>query len=279
MTFVSFLIGCKTISQSEEPLTVTKYNNKCQKSIVFLYNGTEISRLLNPNTTSSPSQPNTQWFRNLYLRSLILQEQQLQLIILLVHRDCSGKDNMMLTKSKSKEQATSKPEYDRVSELKAFDETKAGVKGLVDAGIKEVPRIFHQPRDHFEKGSVSGGTDHQVSTIPVIDLEGVKQNPTTTRKEIVEKVRNASKTWGFFQVVNHGIPMNVMEEMKNGVISFFEQDVEAKKQLFSRDYTKRVVYNSNFDLYSAPAAKWRDTVFCSIAPDPPKPEDLPAIFR
>ncbi|XVF62904.1 hypothetical protein PTKIN_Ptkin09bG0046100 [Pterospermum kingtungense] len=182
---------------------------------------------------------------------------------------------MVITKSNTttdKEQATSKPEYDRVSELKAFDETKSGVKGLVDAGIKEVPRIFYH---QFEKDSVSGGT--QVS-IPVIDLEGAKKNPTT-RKEIVEKVRNASKTWGFFQVLNHGIPMSVMEEMKNGALSFFEQDVVAKKQLFSRDYTKRVVYNSNFDLYSAPAAKWRDTVFCSIAPDPPKPEELPEVFR
>ncbi|KAL4282947.1 hypothetical protein GQ457_16G029760 [Hibiscus cannabinus] len=168
--------------------------------------------------------------------------------------------------------ATPKLEYDRASELKAFDETKAGVKGLVDAGIKQVPRMFHQPRDDY---SVSCGTQ---CNIPVIDLEGVKQN-RTTRKEIVEKVRNASKTWGFFQVLNHGIPMNVMEEMKDGAHRFFEQDVETKSQFFSRDYTKRVVYNSNFDLYSAPAAKWRDTVVCSMAPDPPNPEELPAVFR
>ncbi|XVE81799.1 hypothetical protein DITRI_Ditri15bG0095000 [Diplodiscus trichospermus] len=183
---------------------------------------------------------------------------------------------MMITKSKGtdKEQVTTKPEYDRVSELRAFDETKAGVKGLVDSGIKEVPRMFHQPRDQF-KYSVLGGSP---VSIPVIDLDGVKKNPTT-RKEIVEKVCNASKTWGFFQVLNHGIPVNVMEEMKDGAIRFFEQDVKVKKQLFSRDYTKRVVYNSNFDLYSAPAAKWRDTVFCSMAPDPPMPEELPSVFR
>ncbi|XVF28638.1 hypothetical protein REPUB_Repub15cG0047100 [Reevesia pubescens] len=184
---------------------------------------------------------------------------------------------MVITKSKitDEEQVTAELEYDRASELKAFDETKAGVKGLVDAGIKEVPRIFYQHRDQFEEDSFSGGT--QVS-IPVIDLEGVKKN-ATTHKEIVEKVRNASKTWGFFQLLNHGIPVNVMEEMKDGARRFFEQDVEAKKQLFSRDYTKRVVYNSNFDLYSAPAAKWKDTVVCSMAPDPPKPEELPAVFR
>lgn len=166
---------------------------------------------------------------------------------------------------------TRKPEYDRLSKLKAFDETRAGVKGLVDSGIKHVPRMFHH---QFENNPVSCGI--QVS-IPIIDLEKVKQN-RTTREEIVGKVRNASKTWGFFQVLNHGIPMNVMEEMKDGARRFFEQDVESKSRFFSRDYTKRVVYNSNFDLYSAPAAKWRDTVVCSMAPDPPKPEELPAVF-
>ncbi|KAM1380513.1 hypothetical protein ACFX2I_022231 [Malus domestica] len=38
-----------------------------------------------------------------------------------------------------------KTNYDQKSEVKAFDETKEGVKGLVDEGITEVPRIFHQP--------------------------------------------------------------------------------------------------------------------------------------
>ncbi|TYG55361.1 hypothetical protein ES288_D09G266800v1 [Gossypium darwinii] len=132
--------------------------------------------------------------------------------------------------------------------------------------------MFHH---QFENNSVSCGI--QVS-IPIIGLKKVKQN-RTTREEIVGKVRNASKTWGFFQVLNHGIPMNVMEEMKDGARRFFEQDVESKSRFFSRDYTKRVVYNLNFDLYSSPAAKWRDTVVCSMAPDPPKPEELPAVFR
>ncbi|KAK3043433.1 hypothetical protein RJ639_002012 [Escallonia herrerae] len=31
---------------------------------------------------------------------------------------------------------------DRLQELKAFDESKAGVKGLVNAGVTKIPRIF-----------------------------------------------------------------------------------------------------------------------------------------
>lgn len=36
-------------------------------------------------------------------------------------------------------------EYDQLKEIKAFDDTKAGIKGLVDAGILEIPRIFIMP--------------------------------------------------------------------------------------------------------------------------------------
>ncbi|KAE8734138.1 1-aminocyclopropane-1-carboxylate oxidase-like protein 1 [Hibiscus syriacus] len=142
--------------------------------------------------------------------------------------------------------------YNRTSELKAFDDTKAGVKGLVDGGITKVPQIFHQPPGKLKKIPVSN--DSQFS-IPVIALEGVKGDPTT-RKEIVDKVGDASRKLRFFQVINQGIPVSVLEEMKDAVRRFYEQDVEVKKQYYTRDYTKPVVYNSNFDLYTEPCGPW-----------------------
>lgn len=164
-----------------------------------------------------------------------------------------------------------KPQYDRQSELKAFDDTKAGVKGLVDAGITEVPRFFIQPPETLKINT-------QLK-FPIIDLQGIDLEDPVTRKEIVEKVRDASETWGFFQVVNHGIPCSVLEEMIDGVRRFYEQDTEVKKQWYTRDPTKRFVYNSNFDLYSSPAANWRDTFYCIIAPNPLSPQDLPSVCR
>ncbi|XP_039029729.1 1-aminocyclopropane-1-carboxylate oxidase homolog 1-like [Hibiscus syriacus] len=165
--------------------------------------------------------------------------------------------------------------YDRASEIKAFDETKAGVKGLVDAGVSEVPRMFHRPPDAFGEAYVPGASQF---SIPVIDLQGV-QGDRGARKSIVEQVRNASKEWGFFQIINHGIPVSFLEEMKVRVRRFFEQDVELKKQYYTRDNMKKVVHNSNFDLLTAPAANWRDSVYCKMTPDPPRPEELPEPFR
>ena len=175
--------------------------------------------------------------------------------------------------------ARSEAEYDRLSELKAFDETKAGVKGLVDAGVTEVPRIFHkQSDDHSEHSSVSG--DHVELSIPVIDLGGlVAKDSAPQRAEIVERVREASEKWGFFQIVNHGISESVLEEIKDGVRRFHEQETEAKKAFYSRDPAKLVAYNSNFDLYSGSFTNWRDTFFYTTAPNPPNPHDLPSECR
>lgn len=35
--------------------------------------------------------------------------------------------------------------YDTANEVKAFDETKAGVKGLADSGVIKIPRFFCPP--------------------------------------------------------------------------------------------------------------------------------------
>ncbi|CAJ1958102.1 unnamed protein product [Sphenostylis stenocarpa] len=164
---------------------------------------------------------------------------------------------------------------ERLRELKEFDDTKAGVKGLVDQGITKIPRLFHHPPDEHAEFSNSGST---AQIIPVIDLAEVGQD-ASSRLEVIGRIREASEKWGFFQVVNHGIPVTVLEYLKDGVRRFYEQDIELKKHLYTREQMRPFVYNSNFDLYISPALNWRDTFMCYLAPNPPKPEDLPVVCR
>ncbi|CAN1796132.1 1-aminocyclopropane-1-carboxylate oxidase homolog 1 [Linum perenne] len=144
-----------------------------------------------------------------------------------------------------------------MAELKSFDESKAGVKGLADSGIKEIPRIFHAPPQFLESGTPYSPNDPNF-IFPVIDLAGVHQDPVK-RKQMVEKIRDASGSWGFFQIVNHGVPKNIQEDMTSGVRNFFDLDLEQKKDYYAREQTKKVMYSSN--------------------PDPLEPEELPECCR
>ncbi|WCJ24008.1 2-oxoglutarate (2OG) and Fe(II)-dependent oxygenase superfamily protein [Euphorbia peplus] len=162
--------------------------------------------------------------------------------------------------------------YDRTSELKAFDETKAGVKGLVDSGVHKIPRIFLHGDEESNKKS---GNNHK---IPIIDLQGINEDPSL-RRHVVEKVGEACEKWGFFQMINHGIPQSVLDGMIDGIRRFHEQDNEVKKEYFSRDETRKVIYNTNFDFYQAKSANWRDSLYCPMAPNPPNPLEIPSICR
>ncbi|KAI3700696.1 hypothetical protein L2E82_45333 [Cichorium intybus] len=169
------------------------------------------------------------------------------------------------------------PDYDRKAELTAFDETKTGVKGLVDAGITEVPRIFLQPSPENLNTAQPSPLD---LSLPTIDLDGIYEDPIR-KKKVIEQVNDALGSWGFFQIVNHGIPIDMLEEMKNGALGFFEQDDEVKKQWYTRDFSgkHKLVHNSNFDLYTAPVTNWRDSFSAIMTPDPPQPDELPLPCR
>ncbi|BAT84342.1 hypothetical protein LR48_Vigan03g130300 [Vigna angularis] len=179
----------------------------------------------------------------------------------------------MEVKSTNQIVAAMDSDYDRKAEIKAFDETKTGVRGLVDSGIKKVPRMFHSGIDITENIA----TDSKLS-VPLIDLQNIHTNPAL-RKEAVTKIRSACQEWGFFQVINHGIPIPVMDEMIDGIKRFHEQDPEVRKQFYSRDLKHKFLYYSNTSLYKDKFANWRDTVGCSMAPNPPTPEELPEVFR
>ncbi|GLU08149.1 hypothetical protein SLE2022_250740 [Rubroshorea leprosula] len=163
-------------------------------------------------------------------------------------------------------------EYDRTKELKAFDDTKTGVKGLVDAGIVSIPKIFIRSPEELAEELNSCHGDIKV---PVIDLSNI--HSSDRRKEIVDEIRVASGEWGFFQVINHEIPLGVLDEMIDGTRRFHEQDEEVKKEFYTRDQMKKVRCETNYDLFLSRSANWRDTLnITELISDNIDPGELPA---
>ncbi|RZB97296.1 Deacetoxyvindoline 4-hydroxylase isoform B [Glycine soja] len=141
--------------------------------------------------------------------------------------------------------------YDRKSELMALDDSNAGVQGLC---IK-----FKDQHPHNR-------------------LTGIHDDPIL-KDDVEGKVRYACEKWGFFHLINHGIPTHVLDEMIRGTCRFHQQDAAVRKVYYTRDLSRKVAYLFNYTLYEDPSADWRDTLAFSLAPHPPKTEEFPAVCR
>ncbi|XP_020550679.1 1-aminocyclopropane-1-carboxylate oxidase homolog 11-like [Sesamum indicum] len=181
-------------------------------------------------------------------------------------RKPSGQDYSMAT-----------DDYDWEKEVEEFEKTKAGVKGLVDSGITKVPRFFIRPLEKLPGRANSRDGLHV--QIPVIDFQGVEGNGTQ-RRQIVDEIRKASETWGFFQIVNHGVPTSVTDGILESTRRFHEQPKEAKMDLYSSDGRRNVrFYTVNGHLKKPEVAAWRDAFSCTFMDDVLDPKLIPPVCR
>ena len=132
----------------------------------------------------------------------------------------------MIATTKTSIQAAIETNYDRAQELKAFDDTKTGVKGLVDAGIARVPKIFIQPPDNLNKTTNPNNTQFN---FPIIDLTVIDKDPIR-RRQVIDEIREAAEIWGFFQVVNHGVPKEIISSVEKEASDFFAKRSSEKQR-------------------------------------------------
>ncbi|KAE9618015.1 hypothetical protein Lal_00037898 [Lupinus albus] len=165
--------------------------------------------------------------------------------------------------------------YDRKAEVKSFDESKTGVKGLVESGVKKIPLMFHSG---YMVETIENTSYDSMLSVPTIDLKDIHKN-AAMHAEVVAKIRSACREWGFFQIINHGVAVSVMDEMVDGICRFHEQESDVRKQFYSRDKKSKFVYYSNTSLFQDKFANWRDSIGCHMAPNAPKPEELPEVCR
>lgn len=145
------------------------------------------------------------------------------------------------------------PSFDDSNSLFDFVVRKGnGVKGLADSGIEKVPEKYIQPSyERIEK--IVGGSYQAPSPIDLSMLDGPHHD------QVVEAIVRASETLGFFQVVNHGVPVDLLESLKHSAHRFFAQPPEEKAvYLQGVSPSPLVKYGTSFAPEKEKSLEWKD---------------------
>ncbi|KAK2973625.1 hypothetical protein RJ640_022273, partial [Escallonia rubra] len=114
--------------------------------------------------------------------------------------------------------------------------------------------------------SYAYSTNHQVATasdpdgsLPVIDFSLLTSGNPDHQAKVVHDLGKACEEWGFFLVVNHGMPETLVEKVFNASHEFFNLTEEEKKEFEGKHALDPVRCGTSF--HNANKGKfllWRD---------------------
>lgn len=88
---------------------------------------------------------------------------------------------------------------------------------------------FVQPTEHRPNLACS---IIEAKEIPVIDISSALNNcPESIGDDLIREIKEACKKWGFFQVVNHGVPSEKRDKVESAARQFFALPLEKKKRV------------------------------------------------
>ncbi|XP_059428014.1 probable 2-oxoglutarate-dependent dioxygenase SLC1 [Corylus avellana] len=128
-----------------------------------------------------------------------------------------------------------------------------GVKHLCDSGINQVPNKYIWPVS--DRPNVNDGELEEFKKnlkLPIIDFSELQGS---NRPQVLESLANACEQYGFFQLVNHGIPSDAISSMIDVGKRFFELPMEEREKYMSSDMRSPVRYGTSYN-------QNKDTVFC-----------------
>ncbi|XP_038980892.1 probable 2-oxoglutarate-dependent dioxygenase At5g05600 [Phoenix dactylifera] len=142
------------------------------------------------------------------------------------------------------------------------------VQSLSESGLTEIPaRYVKPPSDRPGAVSFLDGPEQGLK-IPVIDLGGLVGD-SGERQATVQAISDACKEWGFFQVVNHGVSLDLAGRMKKVWMEFFHLPMEEKKAYANNPKTYEG-YGSRLGVEKDAILDWTDYFFFYLHPDSQK---------
>ncbi|KAJ0980309.1 hypothetical protein J5N97_008564 [Dioscorea zingiberensis] len=112
----------------------------------------------------------------------------------------------------------------------------------------EVDQAFIQDAEHRPKPTIS-----DAGGIPVIDLSPILRYPIPSDpadpvpdelSDLIAEIGAACQDWGFFQVVNHGVELELLERVQAAAREFFALPVEEKRRVKRDDVNPLGYYDT-----------------------------------
>ncbi|CAJ1931771.1 unnamed protein product [Sphenostylis stenocarpa] len=123
--------------------------------------------------------------------------------------------------------------------------------------ITKVPeRYLHPNQDPIISDTIS------LPQVPVIDLNQLLSQDESPE---LEKLNQACKEWGFFQLINHGINPSVVENVKIGVEKLFSLPEKEKEKLRQKE-GELEGYGQHFVCSEEQKLEWADLFFINMLP-------------
>ncbi|RCV39872.1 hypothetical protein SETIT_9G005200v2 [Setaria italica] len=122
------------------------------------------------------------------------------------------------------------------------------------------PAVLHR----YLRGADAPALSAATVTVPVVDL-GRLLDPSSSMDIEAASLRAACEDWGFFQVVNHGVPDEVIHDVREDLKAFFQLPL-AEKQALAQGPGGIEGYGQAFVVSEDQKLDWADMLFLSTLP-------------
>nr|QPD01602.1 putative anthocyanidin synthase [Actinidia arguta] len=144
------------------------------------------------------------------------------------------------------------------------------VESLASSGIEAIPKEYVRPQEEltsigniFEEEKKENGPQ-----VPTIDLEDLVSEDEEKRERCHEELKRAATEWGVMHVVNHGIPIELMDRVRAAGAGFFNQSMEEKEK-YANDHASGNIqgYGSKLANNACGQLEWEDYFFHLVYPE------------
>lgn len=137
------------------------------------------------------------------------------------------------------------------------------VQSLSESGLSTIPDQYIKPPS--DRPSLLTPYKHNQHSIPVIDLSGLMDDVAGCRATM-QAISAACREWGFFQVVNHGVSVELMERVRETWRAFFKLPTK-EKQAYTNSPKTYEGYGSRLGVEKDATLDWGDYYFLNLMPE------------